>query len=113
MRFQAITGLSVGQLTELVARVYQVHGQVTSRGRLYGLGLFRSVAMVVALRKNITEQFASAIFEVRVSQPTVSRRWGLPRPLIGQVLAEFIPEGAQLIGKGTALVDGTVCPTWD
>jgi hypothetical protein len=107
-----MTGLTDGQLTELVARVCEAGGQFSSRGRPYVLGLFGSVAMVVALmRKNITQEFAGAIFGV--SQPTVSRRWGLLRPLIGQVLAEFVPDPAQVIGKGTVLVDGTVCPTWD
>jgi hypothetical protein len=107
-----MTGLSDEQLTELVARVCQVHGELISRGRPYVLGLYRSVAMVVALmRKNITQEFAGAIFGV--SQSTVSRRWDLLRPLIGQVLAEFVPDPGQVIGQGTALVDGTVCPTWD
>ena len=107
-----MTGLSEEQLTELVARVCAVRGELISRGRPYVVGLYRSVAMVVALmRKNITQEFAGAIFGV--SQSTVSRRWDLLRPLIGQVLAEFVPDPSQVIGQGTALVDGTVCPTWD
>src|SRR5919201_3626707 len=107
-----MTGLSDGQLTELVARVHQVHGELISRGRPYALGLFRSVAMVVALmRKNITQEFAGAIFGV--SQPTVSRRWDLLRPLIAAVLAEFVPDPREVVGAGTVLVDGTICPTWD
>jgi DDE superfamily endonuclease len=113
LRYQAITGLTDGQLAELVARVCQaLGGELSSRGRPYALGLFRSVAMVVALmRKNITQELAGAIFGV--SQPTASRRWDLLRPLIGQVLAEFVPDPAQVVGKGTVLVDGTICPTWD
>jgi len=92
--------------------VHQAHGEFTLRGRPYVLGLYRSVAMVLALMlKNITQEFAGAIFGV--SQPTVSRRWDLLRPLIGGVLSEFVPDPARLIGKGTALVDGTICPTWD
>jgi len=43
----------------------------------------------------------------------VSRRWDLLRPAIGKVLADFVPDPRQLIGAGTALVDGTICPTWD
>jgi hypothetical protein len=108
-----MTGLTDGQLTELVARVHAVCDVgFTSRGRPYALGLFRSVAMVVALmRKNLTQEFAGAIFGV--SQPTVSRRWDLLRPLIGQVSAEFVPDPAQVVGAGSVLVDGTICPTWD
>ena len=48
--------------------------------------LFRSAAMVVTLmRKNLTQEVAGAI--VGCSQPAVSRRRDLLRPLIGQVLA--------------------------
>jgi DDE superfamily endonuclease len=43
----------------------------------------------------------------------VSRRWDLLRPLIAQVLAEFVPHPGEVVGAGTVLVDGTVCPTWD
>lgn len=63
------------------------------------------------IRKNITQEFAGAIFGV--SQPTVSRRWDLLRPIIGDVLAELVPDPAEIAGRGTVLVDGTVCPTWD
>lgn len=108
-----MTELNNEQLTELVTRVHATRGGgFASRGRPYALGLFRSVALVVCLmRKNITQAFAGAIFDV--SQPTVSRRWDLLRPLIGQVLAEFVPDLAEVVRAGTVLVDGMVCPTWD
>jgi DDE superfamily endonuclease len=108
-----MTGLSGGQLTELVARVHAARGGgFASRGRPFALGLFGSIALVVCLmRKNVTQEFAGAIFGV--SQATVSRRWDLLRPLIAQVLAEFIPHPGEVAGAGTVLVDGTICPTWD
>ncbi|MHB8188561.1 MAG: transposase family protein [Dermatophilaceae bacterium] len=107
-----MTGLTDGQLAELTARVRPIVGGLSSAGRPYALGLFRSVAMVVSLlRKNITQDLAGAIFGV--SQPTVSRRWDLLRPAIAEALAEFIPDPQQLAGAGTVLVDGTICPTWD
>jgi hypothetical protein len=112
LRYEAITGLTDGQLTELTARVTQIVGGMASAGRPYALGLFRSVAMVVALmRKNITQECTGAIFGV--SQPTVSRRWDLLRPAIADALAEFVPDPKQVAGKGSVLVDGTICPTWD
>jgi hypothetical protein len=113
LRYEAMTGLRNEQLTELVTRVHAAHGGgFSSRCRPYALGLFRSVALVVCLmRTNITQAFAGAIFGV--SQATVSRRWDLLRPLIGQVLAEFVPHPSEVVGVGTVLVDGTVCPTWD
>ena len=108
-----MTGLNHEQLTELVSRVHAARGSgFASRGRPYALGLFGSVALVVCvMRKNLTQAFAGAIFGV--SQSTVSRRWDLLRPLIGQVLAEAVPDPADVVGAGTVLVDGTVCPTWD
>ena len=107
-----MTGLTDEQLTELVARVHAACDVgFTSRGRPYVLGLFRSVAMVVVLmRKNLTQELAGSIFGV--SQSTVSRRWDLLRPVIGQVLAEFVPDPRQVVGEGSVLVDGTICPTW-
>jgi hypothetical protein len=108
-----MTGLRNEQLTELVARVHAARGGgFASRGRPYALGLFGSVALVVCLmRKNVTQEFAGAIFGV--SQATASRRWDLLRPLIAQVLAAFVPHPGEVAGAGTVLVDGTICPTWD
>ena len=113
MRYEAMTGLRTGQLTELGARVHTaLDGEFVSRGRPYALGLFGSVALVVCLlRMNITQAFAGAIFGV--SQATVSRRWDLLRPVIAEVLAPAVPRPNQVVGQGTVLVDGTVCPTWD
>jgi len=113
LRYEAMTGLDDGQLTELVVRVHTaLAGGFVSRGRPYALGLFRSVALVVCLmRTNITQEFAGAI--VGVSQSTVSRRWDLLRPVIGEVLAQFVPPLDEVVGAGTVLVDGTICPTWD
>jgi hypothetical protein len=48
-----------------------------------------------------------------VSQATVSRRWDLLRPLIGDALADVVPDPLEVVGRGTVLVGGTVCPTWD
>ena len=108
-----MTGLDDEQLTDLVARIHGLCGdKFVSAGRPLALGLFRSVALVVCLiRKNVTQDFAGAVFGV--SQATVSRRWDLLRPVIGDVLAEVVPDPRQVVGRGTVLVDGTVCPTWD
>nr|WP_027928183.1 transposase family protein [Amycolatopsis benzoatilytica] len=108
-----MTGLDDGQLTDLVARMHVACGdKFVSRGRPIALGLFRSVAMVVCLlRKNVTQDFAGAVFGV--SQSTVSRRWDLLRPVIGEVLAAVVPDPREVVGRGTVPVDGTVCPTWD
>src|SRR5215218_3743252 len=108
-----MTGLNNEQLTDLVARLHELCGdKFVSAGPPLALGLFRSVALVVCLmRKNVTQDFAGAVFGV--SQATVSRRWDLLRPLIGDALAEGVPDPLEVVGRGTVLVDGTVCPTWD
>src|SRR3954469_3811662 len=108
-----MTGLNNEQLTDLVARLHELCGdKFVSTGPPLALGLFRSVALVVCLmRKNVTQDFAGAVFGV--SQATVSRRWDLLRPLIGDALAEGVPDPLEVVGRGTVLVDGTVCRTWD
>jgi DDE superfamily endonuclease len=108
-----MTGLNDEQLTDLVTRLHKLCGdKFVSAGPPLALGLFRSVALVVCLmRKNVTQDFAGAVFGV--SQATVSRRWDLLRPLIGDALAEVVPDPREVVGRGTVLVDGTVCPTWD
>lgn len=113
MRLQAMTGLTGGQLTELAARVAGVIGDVVKPGgRGAAAGLYKSVTMVVALmRTNITQEVAGEIFGC--SQPTVSRRWDLLRPVIAAVLANCVPDPGEILGGGTALADGTIAPTWD
>jgi hypothetical protein len=112
LRYKAITGLTDGQLTELTARVHETVGGFESAGRPYALSLFRSVALVVSLmRRNLVQDVAGAFFGI--SQSTVSRRWDLLRPVIAEVLEEFVPNPRDVIGVGSALVDGTICPTWD
>lgn len=115
MEYKALTGLSRGQLARLHLMVLGEVGSLTRPGAKKPpvVNLFDSVAMVVALmRRNMVQAAAGEIFGC--SQPTASRRWDLLRPVIGKVLAQFIPDPVQVLGReGTALADGTVCPVWD
>jgi hypothetical protein len=115
LEYKALTGLSRGQLTELSIMVLGEIGSLTrpDAKKPPSVGLAHSVVMVVALmRRNLVQAAAGEIFGC--SQPTVSRRWDLLRPIIGKVLTSFIPDPVQVLGRrGTALADGTVCPTWD
>jgi len=114
LRYETLTGLSRGQLAELAARITGLLADVVQPGGApAAIGLFGSVAMVVTLmRKNLTQEVAGAIFGC--SQPTVSRRWDLLRPAIGEALASCVLAPGQVAGKdGTLLVDGTIAPTWD
>jgi DDE superfamily endonuclease len=108
-----LTGLSAGQRILLVARCSGLSGEVAKvGGRPPAVGLYGSVMMVVCLmRKNITQEMAGAVFGV--SQSTVSRRWDRFRPVIKRAVASFIPHPREVLGCGTALVDGTITPTWD
>lgn len=108
-----MTGLRRGQLAELAARVAAGIGDVVKPGGAPAvIGLYKSVAMVAALmRTNLTQQMAGDIF--CCSQATVSRRWDLLRPVIGRVLASCVPGPREILGDSTALVDGTIAPTWD
>ena len=114
MQYKDLTGLTTGQLHMLTLLVSKETGPVAiPGGRPPAIGLFQSVVMVVALmRRNLVQAVAGSIFGC--SQPTVSRRWDLIRSAIARVCAPFVPDPAEVTGRrGTALVDGTVCPTWD
>ena len=104
-------GLSRTQLDDLVARVHRdLTGDGFDSRTLRSVGLFRSVAMTVALmRQNLTQDTAGDIFGC--SQPTVSRRWNLLRDPIGDAVACYAPDLARY--RSTVLVDGTLIPTWD
>lgn len=113
MDLDVLTGLSAGQRLALFCRCRRYIDDVAKPGgRPPTIDLYGSVMLVVGLmRKNVTQQFAGGIFGV--SQATVSRRWDLLRPVIKRTVASFIPDPAAVVGAGTALVDGTITPTWD
>ena len=93
MRVEAITGLVKEQVDEVVRRVSGHLGTgevVRPGGRPGALGLYDSVVLVIhLLRRNPAQAVAAAFFGV--SQPTVSRRWDLLRPVIAHALADLVP----------------------
>ena len=42
-----------------------------------------------------------------------ARTRGFLATLTPDALAEVVPDPLEVVGRGTVLVDGTVCPTWD
>jgi hypothetical protein len=116
VRVAAITGLSTEQVAELTKRVTRHLGTsdlARPGGRPCALNLYWSIVLVVhLLRKNPTQDVAAAF--LNVSQATVSRRRDLLRPILAAVLEDLAEPARTRIGRyGTALVDGTICPTWD
>lgn len=114
MEYKALTGLNWGQLTRLSILVLSEICSLTSPDAKKPpvVNLMNSVAMVVMLmRRNVTQEFAGGVFGCSQSrQPAV----GPAAAVIGEVLAAYVPRPVEVLGiEGTALVDGTVCPTWD
>ncbi len=69
--------------------------------------------MVVALtymRRNRVQAEIAESFGV--SQPTVSRAVTGMTPLLGKVLAEYVPTADELDEKTQYIVDGTLLPCW-
>lgn len=115
MRLDAITGLAREQVDEVATRMTRHLGTaeiVRPSGRPYTLGLYDSIVLVIHLiRRNPVQAVAAEFFGV--SQATVSRRRDLLRPVIAAVLTDLVAHPRRVIPGGTALVDGTLCPTWD
>jgi hypothetical protein len=109
---QRTTGLSAEQFTELCRLVQTELGDWPSgRGRPPALSLRQAVRVTVMYAKNnVTEEFLAELFGV--SQPTVSRRINQIEPVIGQLLAEYVPESSDVPEGIVVLIDGTLTPCW-
>ncbi|MFF3404331.1 transposase family protein [Streptomyces sp. NPDC002659] len=115
LSWNVATGLDDDQLTGLVGRVHQAlreNPDTLQPDRMWALGLFRSVVLVLyLLRQNPVQEAAAELFGI--SQATVSRRWTTLLPLVEKVLAEHVPDSAAASAGRVVLVDGTLVPTWD
>lgn len=113
LNLNVLTGLSSGQRILLFTRCSELLPTVTKDGgRPAAISTYKSIMLVVCLkRKNVAQETAGAFFGV--SQSTVSRRWDLLRPIIKRAVAGFVPHPREVLGGDTALVDGTIAPTWN
>jgi hypothetical protein len=115
LSWNVTTGLDDEQLTALVARVHQelrAAPQGPSPQRMWALGLYKSVVLVLfLLRQNPVQEAAAELFGV--SQATVSRRWTSLLPVVEKVLARHVPDPAEASAGRIVLVDGTLVTTWD
>jgi hypothetical protein len=75
------------------------------------LGLFNSVVVTLtyARRNRVQAEIAEAF---GVSQPTISRAVTALTPLLGQVLADYVPSADDLDARTQYIVDGTLLPCW-
>jgi len=116
LSWNVTTGLDAGQLDGLVARVHQVLVEdpdpPVAPARMWALGLYKSVVLVLfLLRQNPVQEAAAELFGI--SQATVSRRWTTLLPVVEKVLACHIPDPAEASAGRIVLVDGTLVTTWD
>ena len=76
-----------------------------------GLGLFKAVVVTLTyLRRNRVQAELAETFGV--SQPTISRAISGLTPVLGRVLADYVPVAEDLDPRTGYIVDGTLLPCW-
>ncbi|GGU52088.1 hypothetical protein GCM10010289_85470 [Streptomyces violascens] len=108
--------MEADQLDGLVARVHRVlvgePDPPVVPGRMWSLGLYKSVELVLFLvRQNPVQEVAAELFGV--NQATASRRWNTLLLVVEKVLAGHVPDPAEASASRIALIDGTLVTTWD
>jgi hypothetical protein len=80
-------------------------------GRRSVLGLFKSVVVALCyLRRNHVQAELAEFFGA--SQSTISRTVARFTPLLGQILAEYVPTVEDLDPCAQLIIDGTLLPCW-
>ena len=75
------------------------------------LGLYKSVVIALTyMRRNRIQAELAETFGV--SQPTISRAVSTITPLLGNVLADYVPTADDLDGKTQYIIDGSLLPCW-
>jgi len=75
------------------------------------LGLFKSAIVALTyLRRNHVQAELAEYFGV--SQPTISRAITGLTPVLGKILAEYVPVAEDLDPRTDYIVDGTLLPCW-
>jgi len=105
------TGFAKDDIAELCVLVHEA--TMDSPGNVWPpvLGLFKSVAVTLTyLRRNRVQAELGEAFGV--SQPTVSRAVTGLTPVLGRVLASYVPVAEDLDARSQYIVDGTLLPCW-
>jgi hypothetical protein len=75
------------------------------------LGLFKSVIVALTyMRRNRVQAELAETYEV--SQSTISRAISEVTPLLGKVLAEYVPTADEFDERTQYIVDGALLPCW-
>ena len=75
------------------------------------LGLYKSVVIALTyMRRNRIQAELAETFGV--SQPTISRAVSTITPLLGNVLADYVPAAGDLDEKTQYIIDGSLLPCW-
>ncbi len=105
------TGFSRDQITDLCAMVYQEATDEGTRVWPPVLGLFKSVVVALTyMRRNRVQVELAETFGV--SQSTISRAVTGVTPVLGAVLAGYVPTADELDEGTQYIVDGTLLPCW-
>jgi hypothetical protein len=105
------TGFSRDQITSLCELVQQAARDEGTRFWPPILGLFKSVVVALTyLRRNRVQDELAETFGV--SQPTISRAATGLTPVLGAVLADYVPTAEDLDETTQYVVDGTLLPCW-
>jgi hypothetical protein len=104
------TGLSREQIVDMCGVIYRT---VDREKKTWPpiLGLYKSVVVALTyLRRNRVQAELGETYGV--SQPTISRAIAAVTPLLGEVLAGYVPTADELTDRTQYVVDGSLLPCW-
>jgi hypothetical protein len=104
------TGFSRERIMDLCAKI---HGEMTNERPTWPpiLGLFKSVVVALTyMRRNRVQAELAETYGV--SQSTISRAITTITPVLGKVLAEYVPTADDLDPNAQYIIDGTLLPCW-
>jgi len=105
------TGFTRDEITDLCVLVHQAAVDEGTRFWPPVLGLFTSVVVTLTyLRRNRVQAELAETFGV--SQSTISRAVTGLTPVLGVVLADYVPTAEDLDETTQYIVDGTLLPCW-
>ncbi len=105
------TGFTRAQITELCGLVQEFREGSDEDLWPPVLGLFTAVVVTLTyLRRNHVQVELAETYGV--SQPTISRAVTSLTPVLGRVLAEYVPVAEDLDERIQYIVDGTLLPCW-